>query len=172
MPIYALGDLVPRVDKSAYIHPQAVLIGAVTVGPEASVWPGAVLRGDHGVISIGAQTSIQDGAILHCTEGADTIIGDRCVIGHGAHLEGCTVYDDSLIGSGSVVLHRVIVGPNSLVGACAMVPNDKVVPPNARALGVPASITLDVIADGAFRGSAAFYVSNAHRYAADLKLLS
>lgn len=172
MPIYALGDLTPNIDRSAYIHPQAVLIGAVTVGPESSVWPGAVVRGDLGMIIIGAQTSIQDGAILHCTAGLNTIIGDRCVIGHGAHLEGCTVHDDSLIGSGSVVLHRVIVGPNALVGACAMVPNDRVVPPNARALGVPASITLDVIADGAFRASAAVYVRNVHKYAADLKLLS
>ncbi|GDX32526.1 gamma carbonic anhydrase family protein [Actinomycetes bacterium] len=172
MPIYALGGLTPLIDGSAFIHPEAVIIGAVTVGPESSVWPGAVLRGDHGKILIGAQTSIQDGAIVHCTAELDTVIGDRCVIGHGAHLEGCRVNDDSLIGSGSVVLHRAIVGPNALVGACAMVPNDRVVPPNSRALGVPAEITLDVIADGAFRASAAIYVGKVHQYAAELRLLS
>ncbi|MSO26807.1 MAG: gamma carbonic anhydrase family protein [Candidatus Nanopelagicales bacterium] len=172
MPIYALGDQTPNIDKSAYIHPQAVIIGAVTVGPESSIWPGAVLRGDHGMIVIGAQTSIQDGAILHCTSDLNTIVGDRCVIGHGAHLEGCTVHDDSLIGSGSVVLHRAVIGPNALVGACAMVPNGLVVPPNARALGVPATITLEVIEDGAFRASAAIYVRNVHQYASELRLLS
>jgi carbonic anhydrase/acetyltransferase-like protein (isoleucine patch superfamily) len=171
MPSYAIGDRQPSVDPSAFVHPDAVIIGDVTIGPESSVWPTAVLRGDHGRIVVGSQTSIQDGTVIHCTSTADTVIGDRCVIGHNAHLEGCTVNDDSLIGSGSVVLHRAVVGPTSLVGAGAVVGNDRVVPPHARALGVPATITPDVVEDGAFDEMVAVYVRNVHWYAADLRRL-
>ena len=171
MPVYALGDRVPMVDPTAFVHPDAVIIGDVRIGPESSVWPTAVLRGDHGAIIVGSRTSIQDGTVVHCTSTLDTVIGDRCVIGHNAHLEGCTIADDSLIGSGSVVLHRAVVGPCALVGAGAVVGNGKVVPPHARALGVPAVITLDVIEDGAFDDAVAVYVRNVHWYAADLRRL-
>ena len=122
----------PLILTPAFVHPDAVIIGDVRVGPESSVWPTAVLRGDHGSIVVGSQTSIQDGTIVHCTDTQDTIIGDRCVVGHNAHLEGCRVEDDSLIGSGSVLLHGV-VGPQALVGAGAVVSPGTVVPPHARA---------------------------------------
>ncbi len=168
---YALGDRQPTIDPTAFVHPDAVIIGDVTIGPESSVWPGAVLRGDHGRIVVGSQTSIQDGTVVHCTSTQDTVIGDRCVVGHNAHLEGCTVEDDCLIGSGSVILHRAVVGPCALVGAGAVVGNDKVVPAHARALGVPATITPDVIEDGAFADSVSTYVRNVHWYSADLKRL-
>ena len=95
MALYALGDKTPDIDPTAFVHPDAVIIGDVRVGPESSVWPTAVLRGDHGAIVVGSQTSIQDGTIVHCTDKQDTIIGDRCVVGHNAHLEGCRVEDDS-----------------------------------------------------------------------------
>lgn len=171
MPIYALGDRTPEIDPAAFVHPDAVIIGSVVIGPESSVWPGAVLRGDSGAIHVGAQTSIQDGTVVHCTKNHDTVIGNRCVIGHNAHLEGCTILDDSLVGSGSVVLHRAVVGPNALVGACALVPNDRVVPAHARALGIPAIITEDAVAAGAFAGSVATYVANVHLYSAQLRRL-
>ncbi|MFM8773573.1 MAG: gamma carbonic anhydrase family protein, partial [Actinomycetota bacterium] len=87
MAIYSLGDRVPAIDPSAFIHPDAVIIGDVQVGPESSIWPGAVLRGDHGAIRVGARTSIQDGAIVHCTAELDTVVGDECTVGHLAHLE-------------------------------------------------------------------------------------
>ena len=87
--IYALDDDEPQIDETAYVAPDAVVIGRVTIGPEASVWPGAVLRGDHGYITVGARTSVQDGTIVHCTARHPTIIGDDCVVGHNAHLEGC-----------------------------------------------------------------------------------
>ena len=171
MAIYAIGDRHPTIDPSAFIHPDAVLIGDVTVGPESSIWPTAVLRGDHGRVIVGAQTSVQDGTVVHCTSTLDTVIGDRCVIGHNAHLEGCTIADDSLVGSGSVVLHRAVVGPCALVGAGAVVGNDKIVPPHARALGVPATVTHDVVVDGQFADAVAIYVRNAHWYQADLRRL-
>lgn len=171
MTLYALGDKSPTIDPTAFIHPDAVIIGDVTIGPESSVWPTAVLRGDFGAIRIGAQTSIQDGTVIHCTAALDTVIGDRCVIGHNAHLEGCTIHDDSLVGSGSVVLHRAAVGPNALVGANAVVNNDKVVPRNARALGVPAVVTPDAVPDGSLRQAMEVYVAATHRYRADLRRL-
>lgn len=172
MPVYALGDLVPTISPEAFVSPEAVVIGDVSIGAESSVWPGAVLRGDHGRIIVGSQTSIQDGAILHCTAEADTVIGDRCTIGHNAHLEGCTVHDDSLIGSGAVVLPMVVVGPNALVGAGALVAMGMRVPPRARALGVPARITESVVEDGAFESNVATYVHNAHWYRSDLRRIT
>jgi carbonic anhydrase/acetyltransferase-like protein (isoleucine patch superfamily) len=171
MPCYALGDLVPRVDPTAFVHPDAVLIGDVRIGPESSVWPTAVLRGDGAPIIVGARTSVQDGTVIHCTQTLSTVIGDRCVVGHNAHLEGCTIHDDSLVGSGSVVLHRAQVGPNALVGAGALVGNGKVVPPFARALGVPATITPDVVSAGEFTAMADGYVARTVRYRAELRRL-
>ena len=140
MPIYALDDLVPSIDPSAFVHPDAVLIGAVTIGPETSVWPGAVLRADDGPITIGARTSIQDGTVVHTTAPWPTQVGDDCVIGHNAHLEGCIIEDGALVGSGAVVLHRAVVRAEALVGANALVTNDTEVPSRAMALGVPAVI--------------------------------
>lgn len=171
MALYALGDRRPLIHPTAFVHPDAVIIGAVTVGAESSIWPSAVLRADHGEVRIGSQTSIQDGSIVHCTAELDTVIGDRCTVGHNAHLEGCIVHDDSLIGSGSVVLHRAEIGPNALVGAGALVPNGLCVPAHARALGVPARVTLDAVADGAFAMHVETYVRNAHWYNADLRRL-
>lgn len=171
MPRYAIGDRAPAIDPTAFVHPDAVIIGDVTIGAESSIWPGAVLRGDHGRIVVGSQTSIQDGTIVHCTARHDTVIGDRCVVGHNAHLEGCTVAHDCLIGSGSVVLHRAVVGPWALVGAGAVVGNDKVVPPHARALGVPAVVTADAVQEGDFAHAVDTYVRNAHWYNAELRRL-
>ena len=171
MPLYAIGEHEPQIDPTAFVHPDAVIIGQVSVGPEATVWPGAVLRGDHGSIRIGAQTSIQDGTVVHCTATLDTVVGDRCVIGHRVHLEGCTIEDDCLVGSGAVVLHRAIVRSGALVGAQALVTNDTEVPSAAMALGVPARILPDRVAPGAHADAVATYVGNAHWYNAELRRL-
>jgi carbonic anhydrase/acetyltransferase-like protein (isoleucine patch superfamily) len=140
VPLYALGDLVPDIHPDAYVHPDAVVIGAVTVGAESSVWPGAVLRADFGRIVVGAHTSVQDGTVVHTTEQWPTLIGDECVVGHNVHMEGCTISDRCLIGSGSVVLNRVVVGRGSVVGANALVTEDTHVPESTMALGVPATL--------------------------------
>lgn len=171
VPVYALGDRTPQIDPAAFVHPDAVVIGDVRIGPESTVWPTAVLRGDHGSIVVGAQTSVQDGTVVHCTESLPTVIGDRCVVGHNAHLEGCTVEDDCLIGSGSVVLHRVVVRRGALVGASALVPNDTEVPARAMALGVPCRIREDAVAEDAFRYAVEKYVHNGHWYRAELRRL-
>ncbi|MFI7705119.1 gamma carbonic anhydrase family protein [Nonomuraea sp. NPDC049480] len=138
MPLYALGDQVPRIHPDAYVHPDAVVIGSVTIGAEASVWPAAVLRGDFGRIEIGERTSVQDGTVLHTTERWPTVIGGDCVVGHNAHLEGCTVEDRCLIGSGAVVLNRAVVRTGSVIGAQALVPEGAEIPAGHMALGVPA----------------------------------
>jgi len=164
MPIYALGDLQPTIAPSAFVHPDAVLIGDVVVGEEASIWPGAVLRGDNNTITVGDQTSVQDGTVVHCTRALPTTIGARCVVGHRAHLEGCTIADDALIGSGSVVLHRAVVESWALVGAQALVPNGMVVPSRAMALGVPAKLRPDAVTDDMVTEGVAMYVANAQRY--------
>src|SRR5580700_10152600 len=127
MAIYELDGATPHIDRDAFVHPDAVVIGDVTVGPGASVWPSAVLRGDYGTITVGARSSIQDGSVLHAVPWTPTVVGMRCVVGHLAHLEGCTLEDDSLVGSGSVVLHWAVVSHGATVGANAVVPNNMVV---------------------------------------------
>jgi carbonic anhydrase/acetyltransferase-like protein (isoleucine patch superfamily) len=145
MPIYALGEVEPHIDPTAYIHPDAVVIGAVTIGAEASVWPGAVLRGDLGGIVVGARTSVQDGTVVHTTPMTPTRIGAECVIGHNVHLEGCQIGDGALVGSGAIVLNGAIVEGEALIGAGALVSGGMVVPSRAMALGVPAKIKLDAV---------------------------
>ncbi len=171
MPLYAIGEHEPQIDPTAFVHPDAVIIGRVVIGPESTVWPGAVLRGDHGTIRVGAQSSIQDGTVVHCTATLDTVVGDRCVIGHRVHLEGCMIEDDCLVGSGAVVLHRAVVRSGALVGAQALITNDTEVPALAMALGVPARILHDRVAPGAHADAVATYVGNAHWYNADLRRL-
>ncbi len=164
MAIYELDGVAPRIDPEAYIHPDAVVVGDVTIGPEASVWPQAVLRGDYGVITIGARSSVQDGTVIHAGPGFPTVVGDGCVIGHLTHLEGCLLEDDSLVGSGSVVLHYAVVGRGATVGANAVVPNKMAVPPGALAVGVPAVIREGKSSLELIQFSAAEYVANAKRF--------
>jgi carbonic anhydrase/acetyltransferase-like protein (isoleucine patch superfamily) len=140
VPIYALGDLEPTIHPTAFVHPDAVIIGDVQVGELSSVWPGAVLRGDEGHIRIGARTSVQDNCVLHTTPEWPTVVGDDCVIGHIVHLEGCTVEPWCLVGNGSIVMHRVRVGTGAIVAANTVLLNDTDVPPGALAVGSPAVI--------------------------------
>ena len=171
MAIYALGDVEPRIDPEAYVHPDATVIGNVTLGPGTTVWPQAVLRGDYGEIIVGARTSVQDGAVLHTTPLLPTTVGDDVVIGHLAHLECCTVHDGALIGTGSIVLHRAVVERGALVGAGAVVPNGVVVPSGAMALGVPAKIRPDSVDVEETLRNAAQYVRNGERYREELRRL-
>lgn len=171
MPVYALGDRVPEVHPDAYVHPDAVVIGAVVIGAESTIWPTAVLRGDYGEIRIGERTSIQDGTVIHAVVEQPTTIGSRCVVGHIAHLEGCTVEDDALIGSGSVVLHRAMVRHGALVAAGAVVPNDMEVPAGAMALGVPAKLRLDAVPPGGFSLVVDAYADNGKHYRSGLRRL-
>jgi carbonic anhydrase/acetyltransferase-like protein (isoleucine patch superfamily) len=169
MAIYALGDQVPSIDPDAYVHPDAVVIGDVILGAETTVWPTAVLRGDYGQISVGARTSIQDGTVIHAGPGFPTRIGNDCVIGHLAHLEGCILEDACLVGSGAVVLHHAVVGSGATVGAGAVVPNRVNVPPGALAVGVPAVVKPDRSNRDSIRLASGEYVKNGRRYRTALR---
>jgi carbonic anhydrase/acetyltransferase-like protein (isoleucine patch superfamily) len=172
VPVYALGDDEPDIHDLAYVAPDAVVIGRVTIGPEASIWPGAVLRGDHGTIAVGARTSVQDGTIVHCTADYPTVIGADCVVGHNAHLEGCVVEDGCLIGSGSITLNRVVVGAGSIVAAAALVPEGFVVPPRSLVAGVPATIKRSGIDASWTQESVRHYIETAREHRKGLRRLS
>jgi carbonic anhydrase/acetyltransferase-like protein (isoleucine patch superfamily) len=171
MPIYALGDQVPDIHPEAYVHPDAVVIGSVTIGPESSVWPGAVLRGDDGEIHVGARTSIQDNSVLHTIPENWTTVGEDCVVGHLVHLEGCTVEDRCLIGNASVLLHRVVVRTGAIVAANAVLLEDTEVPSGAIAAGVPAKIRPGSSRAEMIAGLAQHYVDRGATYRADLRRL-
>jgi carbonic anhydrase/acetyltransferase-like protein (isoleucine patch superfamily) len=162
--LYALDGMAPVVHPTAWVHPDATVIGRVELGPEVSVWPQAVLRGDYGEIRVGARTSVQDGTVLHTTAEHPTVIGADCVVGHLAHLEGCTVGDRVLIGSNSVVLNRAVVEDGALVGAGALVAEGTVVPRGHRALGVPARVREGAGTTSFVESAVALYVQNARRY--------
>ncbi len=171
MPIYALGDQVPDIAASAYVHPDAVVIGSVQIGPESSVWPNAVLRGDDGEIRIGSRTSIQDCSVLHTTAELDTVVGDECVIGHIVHLEGCTIEDRAMVGNGAIVLHRCVIGTGAVVGANAVVLADVEVPPGALAVGAPATIKPDRARLDDILHSVETYVARSRRFRQALRRL-
>ncbi len=169
MPIYALGDQVPSIHPDAYVHPDAVVIGDVTIGAHSSVWPCAVLRGDDGAIVVGQRTSVQDGCVVHTTPEHPTTIGDDCVIGHMVHLEACTIEPWCLIGVGSVVLHRVVVSSWAIVAANAVVLNDMMVPSGALAVGTPAVIKEGRARREDIERGVATYVERAARFRAELR---
>jgi carbonic anhydrase/acetyltransferase-like protein (isoleucine patch superfamily) len=171
MPIYALGDLEPRIDPGAYVHPDAVVIGDVTLGSDTTIWPSAVLRGDYGAIVVGARTSIQDGTVIHAGPGFPTTVGNGCVVGHLVHLEGCTLEDECLVGSGAVVLHHAVISSGATVGAGAVVPGRMHVPPRALAIGIPATVRPGAARLDAITIAAAEYIKNGHRYRAELRRL-
>ena len=148
------------------------MIGRVTLGPESSVWPGAVLRGDHGTITVGARTSVQDGTVLHTTEEWPTVIGADCVVGHNTHLEGCVVEDRCLIGSGSVTLNRARVGAGAVVGAGALVPEGFEVPPLSLAVGVPVVIKRTGLPPDITVIAVAKYIETAHEHRDSLRRLA
>lgn len=138
--IRALGDDRPEVPSSAFVHPAAEVIGRVRLGENASVWPGAVLRGDIDPIVIGDNSNIQDNAVVHTDHGVPTVVGRGVTVGHAAVLHSCTVEDDALIGIGAIVLGRAVIRRGALVGAGALVPPGAEIPAGVLAVGSPARV--------------------------------
>lgn len=169
MPIYALGGEAPVIHDTAFVHPDAVIIGSVTIGARSSIWPCAVLRGDEGEIRIGSETSVQDGSVLHTTPSIPTVVGDRCVIGHIVHLEACHVHDDVLIGNGSIVLHEVEVESWSIVAANSVVLNGTRVPSGAIAAGTPVTIREGKARREIITGGVEAYLTRAERFRRELR---
>ena len=169
MSVYALGDLVPEIDPGAWIHPEAVIIGNVSVADEASIWPAAVLRGDFGRIEVGPRSSVQDGTVIHAGMDYPTVIGRECVIGHNAYLEGCTIEDEALVGSMASILPRSVLGKGCIIGAGAVVTERTEVPAGALAVGVPAEIREGEVAEGRWSAGVQRYVDLAARYGREMR---
>jgi carbonic anhydrase/acetyltransferase-like protein (isoleucine patch superfamily) len=169
MTIWELGDAVPRVDPTAYVHPAAQLIGDVTLRAHASVWPGAVLRADFGPIDVGEGSTVEDNCIVHPRSREPTRIGSDSVIGHGVHLEDVLIEDAVLVGSGSIVLSGARVRTGALVAAGALVLENTEVPPGHRAQGVPAQLVPSDHDPELVRAGARTYRELAQRYAAELR---
>lgn len=138
--IAAVAGRVPEVDPTAFVAPNAVVLGSVRVAAGASIWYGAVLRGDAEAITVGAGSNIQDNCTLHADLGFPLVLGERISVGHNAVLHGCTVEDDVLVGMGATVLNGARIGAGSLVAAGAVVPQGMVVPAGSLVAGVPAKV--------------------------------
>ena len=140
MAIYRLGAHVPHIPESAYVAPEAVVIGRVTLGEHACVLPCAVIRGDNDTITLGDNTNVQDGAVLHVDPGYPMSIGANVTIGHQAMLHGCTIGDGTLIGIQSIILNKAIIGRDCLVAAGAVVLEGKAFPDRSLVVGAPARL--------------------------------
>ena len=154
------------IHPTAYIAPNATIVGAVHVAAEASVWFGCVLRGDNAPIVVGARTNVQDLTVIHADAGQPCTLGEGVTIGHRAVLHGATVKDGALIGIGAIVLNGAVVGREALVGAGALVPEGMAVPPQHLALGIPARVVRELTDEEIERLPilAAHYVTRAHAF--------
>lgn len=138
--VYAIDGIVPVVDPTAFVHPSAVLIGDVIVGPGCYVGPCASLRGDFGRLILEAGANLQDTCVMHGFPGTDTVVGEDGHIGHGAVLHGCTVGRDALIGMNAVIMDNAVIGEATIVAACAFVKAGAVIPPRSLVAGMPAKV--------------------------------
>ncbi len=168
--IYRLGERSPEIDPSAFAAPSAELIGAVGLGAEASVWFGAVLRGDNEPIRVGARSNVQDGSVLHTDPGFPLTLGEEVTVGHMAMLHGCTIGDGTLIGIQSVILNGAVIGRGCIVGAGSLIPEGKQYPDGTLLLGRPARVVreLDERQRAELRELAGHYVAKCRRYRAEL----
>ena len=171
MPLYALGDFSPLLAEGAWAAPSADLIGDVRLGARASVWFGAVLRGDNTPLVLGVETNFQDGAIGHSDPGFPLTIGARVTVGHQAILHGCTVADDCLIGMGARILNGAVIESECILGAGALITEGKTFERGSLIVGAPARVVRQVTDEERqlLRESAKHYAEKAARYAADLR---
>ncbi len=170
--LYALGRHAPELPPAGrcWVAPTAVLVGRVVLHADASVWWGAVLRGDNEPIVVGEGSNVQDGAVLHTDMGSPLVLGRDVTVGHQAMLHGCTVGDGSLIGIGAVVLNGARIGRGCLIGAKALIPEGREIPDGSLVTGSPGKVvrTLDEPAIAGLRAGAHRYVENWRRYAREL----
>ena len=173
MAIYELDGVAPLVADTAWVADSAQVMGNVSLGERASVWFGAVIRGDTETISIGHDSNIQDTAVLHADHGFPLVIGDRVTVGHQVMLHGCTIGDESLIGIGAVVLNVAKIGKHCLVGAGSLVTEGKVFPDGSMIIGSPAKAVRQLSPEQieGLKRSAQHYAENGDRYRKGLKKL-
>lgn len=165
--IYALDEVAPAIAATAWVAPSADVIGRVVLEDTASIWFGAVLRGDNEQIRIGRGSNVQENSVLHTDMGYPLSVGENCTIGHKAMLHGCTIGDGSLIGMGATILNGAVIGKGCLIGACALITEGKVIPDGSLVMGAPGKVVrmLDAQAQARLLLSAAGYQENARRFA-------
>ena len=172
MTVYALADKKPQLPPEGeyWVAPNATVTGDVILKPGASVWFGAVVRGDNDPITIGRDTNIQDGSVLHSDPGEPLTIGDGVTVGHMAMLHSCEIGDNTLVGIGAVILGRAKIGRDCIIGANALITEEKVIPDGSLVVGQPGRVVrqLEPGQIEALKASAAHYVQNWRRYAAGL----
>lgn len=153
-----------------WVAPNAVVIGKVKLEEDASIWFGAVLRGDNELITVGARSNVQDGSVLHTDPGFPLTIGEDCTIGHMVMLHGCTIGRGSLVGIGSIVMNGAKIGDECVIGAGALVPEGKDIPARSMVLGSPGKVVRQLTDEDVqrFGGAARRYVANWKRFAAGL----
>ena len=171
--LYAIGDRRPVLEGDCYVAPDASVIGDVRLGPDTSVWFGAVIRGDVERITLGRGSNIQDGAVLHTDPGAPMLLDEYVTVGHQAMLHGCRIGRNSLIGINATVLNRAVVGANCIVGAKALITENKQFPDGVLIIGAPARVARELTADeiARLRGSAERYIERARHYREQLSAL-
>jgi len=173
MSIYRLDDRTPRIHASAWVADNATVVGDVDLAEDASVWFGAILRGDSALLKIGRRSNVQDGSVIHADEGVPATLGDDVSIGHLVMLHGCTIGDGSLIGIGAVVLNHARIGKHCLVGARSLVTEGKEFPDGSLIMGSPA-VAVRALSEAQIEGLrhiAAHYVDNARRFRTGLTKL-
>lgn len=173
MTLYALGDLTPTVDATAWVAPDANVIGNVVLEADTSVWFGTTIRGDNEVIHVGRGSNVQENCVFHTDIGFPLVIGENCTIGHKVMLHGCQIGENSLIGMGATVLNGAKIGKNCLIGAGALITENKVIPDGSLVMGAPGKVVrmLDGPAIQAITASALHYAQNAAKFRRDLKPL-
>ncbi|GAD20769.1 transferase hexapeptide protein [Acidovorax sp. MR-S7] len=171
MALYELDGTAPQVAASAWVADSAQVMGNVSVGEDASVWFGTVVRGDCESIAIGAGSNVQDASVLHADVGKPLVIGERVTVGHQVMLHGCTIGDESLIGIGAIVLNGARIGKNCLVGAGSLVTEGKEFPDGSMILGSPAKAVRQLTPEQieGLRQSAQHYIENARRFRGGLR---
>ncbi|HSR23442.1 MAG TPA: gamma carbonic anhydrase family protein [Candidatus Eisenbacteria bacterium] len=171
MPEFELDGTRPRVHPTAFVAPTAVLIGDVEVGPHASVWFGAVLRGDEAAIVVGPGSNVQDNSVIHCSHDLPTVLGENVTVGHHATLEGCVVEAGAVVGMGCIMLQRSRLGAGSMLAAGSVLGEGREVPPGHLAAGAPAEVKKPLSGSSAswVTGNAEKYQQNAHRFRKGLR---
>ena len=170
MTLYRLNAKIPQVDPSAWVAPDANVIGNVSLERKTSVWFGATLRGDNELIKIGAGSNIQENVVIHTDIGYPLRIGENCTIGHKVILHGCEIADTSLIGMGAIVLNGAKIGTNCLIGAGALITENKVIPDGSLVVGSPGKVVRenDEQTRQFLLGSAVHYVEKGKKMMTDL----
>lgn len=174
MALYELDGVAPQLGEGAWVADSAQVIGDVVLAENASIWFGAVARGDTEKLRIGRNSNVQDLSVLHADHGFPLTIGENVTVGHQVMLHGCTIGDNSLVGIQAVILNNAKIGRNSIVGAGSVVTEGKEFPDNSLIIGSPAKVvrTLDDATAAKLRQTAGHYVENGRRFAKGLKKIA